>query len=176
MAFRIFTIPACNPDESLRELNEFLASHRVLEITKHFHGDASGGTWHFCASYTAQGRKAREEAAPQAPFGGVDYMKKLTEDQFVVFARLRDVRKDIAAEKAVKLFTIFTNRELAEMAKRRVKTIGDLRAIEGIGEKKAAAYGERFLAAIAELECEGLVAEPERETAAVGETPGKELF
>ena len=176
MPFRIFTIPASSPDGELKELNEFLASHRVLEVTKHFHGDASGGTWHFCAAYASQAKKPPEEAGEQVPFGGIDYKRVLTEEQFAVYSCLRDLRKEIAGERAVKLFTIFTNKQLAEMAKRRVRTIAELRAIGGIGEKKATAFGERFLATIAELEREGLVSGPDREVAVAAETSGKQLF
>jgi len=46
----------------------------------------------------------------------------------------------------VPVYTILTNEQLAEMARRNVSARADLAAINGIGEVKLEKYGARFLA------------------------------
>ena len=50
------------------------------------------------------------------------------------------------------MFTIFTNEQLAAISERRPQSIVQLREIDGIGEKKAAAYGEQFLDVVRQSE------------------------
>ena len=45
----------------------------------------------------------------------VDYKEILTPEQFAVFARLRELRKEIASREAVPVYTIFTNEQLSQM-------------------------------------------------------------
>ena len=45
-------------------------------------------------------------------------------------------------------YVIFHDATLAEMVRRRPATLAELGALSGIGERKLAAFGEQFLAAI----------------------------
>jgi superfamily II DNA helicase RecQ len=72
----------------------------------------------------------------------------LSEPDFAVYAQLREVRKRLAADEAVPVYAICTNRQLAEMAKNRVSTVADLKQIDGFGDAKTEKYGDPFLAAI----------------------------
>jgi superfamily II DNA helicase RecQ len=51
-----------------------------------------------------------------------------------VFAKLRDLRKEISQMDAVPVYAIFTNEQLAQMVETRVTSSAGLGAIDGIGE------------------------------------------
>jgi len=65
-----------------------------------------------------------------------------------VFRALRDLRKDIADERDVPAYVVFSDAVLRAMARELPRTPAQLRAISGVGEKKLADFGSRFLAAI----------------------------
>ncbi|MDP6507252.1 MAG: HRDC domain-containing protein, partial [Planctomycetota bacterium] len=80
----------------------------------------------------------------------IDYRDILNEADFGVFRRLRELRKQLAEAEGKPVYTIFTNAQLAEMAKRRTGTKAQLHEIEGVGEAKVEKYGEQFLKALKE--------------------------
>jgi ATP-dependent DNA helicase RecQ len=67
-----------------------------------------------------------------------------------LFAALRALRREIAAERDVPSYVVFSDAVLRAMARDVPRTPAQLRAISGVGEKKLADFGPRFLAAIAE--------------------------
>jgi ATP-dependent DNA helicase RecQ len=66
-----------------------------------------------------------------------------------LFEHLRQLRLSIAREEGVAAYIIFTDRTLIAMARERPLGLEAMRAIEGVGERKLAQYGETFLEAIA---------------------------
>jgi ATP-dependent DNA helicase RecQ len=67
-----------------------------------------------------------------------------------IFATLRALRREIASERDVPPYVVFSDAVLRAMAREVPRTPAQLRAISGVGEKKLADFGARFLAAIAE--------------------------
>ncbi|MFO0919706.1 MAG: DNA helicase RecQ [Planctomycetaceae bacterium] len=65
-----------------------------------------------------------------------------------LFEALRQLRRALATEKQVPPYVIFGDASLREMARSRPTTIADFRQIYGVGDRKAADYGEPFTAAI----------------------------
>ena len=65
-----------------------------------------------------------------------------------LFERLRGVRLEIARGRGVPPYVIFHDTTLREMARTRPATMGELRQLYGVGERKAADFGEAFLEAI----------------------------
>ncbi len=65
-----------------------------------------------------------------------------------LFAALRAVRKELADERDVPAYVIFSDAVLRAMAREVPTTLTQLRAISGVGDKKLADFGARFLAAI----------------------------
>jgi superfamily II DNA helicase RecQ len=51
--------------------------------------------------------------------GRIDYREILPSEDFLVFVKLRDLRKQMAQAEAAPVYTIFTNDQLAEMVRRR---------------------------------------------------------
>jgi ATP-dependent DNA helicase RecQ len=66
-----------------------------------------------------------------------------------VFRVLRDLRKELADERDVPAYVVFSDAVLRSMARELPRTAAQMRAISGVGEKKLADFGARFLAAIA---------------------------
>ena len=67
-----------------------------------------------------------------------------------VFERLKSLRRDLAAERGVPAYVVFSDATLLEMAAYKPRTLGQLAAISGVGPTKLARYGDAFLAALNE--------------------------
>ena len=67
-----------------------------------------------------------------------------------LFERLRDLRREIAAEQQVPAYVVFGDKSLADMASRKPSTREEFLEVHGVGEAKLERYGEVFLDAIAE--------------------------
>jgi len=65
-----------------------------------------------------------------------------------LFERLRDLRRQLAEEKSVPAYVVFGDASLRDMTRRRPSTLSEFLEVHGVGEKKAADYGELFLAVI----------------------------
>ncbi|MCH7751565.1 MAG: HRDC domain-containing protein, partial [Planctomycetes bacterium] len=66
-----------------------------------------------------------------------------------LFEELRELRKQLAEEKEVPAYIVFGDSALRDMARRRPSTQEGFLKTHGVGQKKWADYGSRFLAAIA---------------------------
>jgi len=84
--------------------------------------------------------KARKSRAVEAPDAAYD-----TD----LYGVLRSVRKELADERDVPAYIIFSDAVLRTMAREAPQTPAQLLAISGVGDKKLADFGARFLAAIA---------------------------
>ena len=151
MAFRIFTIPIRENGEGEAELNAFLGSHKVLSVDRRWVEQGANSFWSFCVDYLPHGSARTIEPPRQRSRVSIDYKEHLPPEQFAIFAKLRDLRKQIALAEAVPMYTIFTNEQLAKMVTERVRTKTALEKIEGIGEARAAKYGPRFLELLSQL-------------------------
>lgn len=140
MQYKFFTIPAFAPDEMKEELNRFLRSQTICSVKKELVVMESMAHWVFCVEY-AENTPPRRDAGRER----VDYKQVLSENDFVVFSRLRDLRRKLAESEGIPVYAICTNEQLAEMAKQRISSVDDLRRIPGIGEAKAEKYGEHFV-------------------------------
>ncbi len=67
-----------------------------------------------------------------------------------LFERLRDLRRQLAEEKSVPAYVVFGDASLRDMTRLRPSTLPEFLEVHGVGEKKAADYGELFLAVIGE--------------------------
>ncbi|WP_375464409.1 DNA helicase RecQ [uncultured Methylobacterium sp.] len=75
----------------------------------------------------------------------------LSEADEALFQHLRGLRATIARADNIAAFMVFPDRTLIEMAKGKPVDLYALRTVHGVGERKREAYGERFVAAIAEF-------------------------
>jgi ATP-dependent DNA helicase RecQ len=65
-----------------------------------------------------------------------------------LFAHLRDVRRELAQQRGVPAYVIFSDAALRDMARRRPTTPEEFLAVHGVGEAKLKQFGERFMAAV----------------------------
>ena len=142
MRISIFTIPVGSSPDLLDELNRFLASNKILEVDQHFYQSSKGGYWTFCVRYL---EKMNEPGSYSYGKKKTDYKNVLSERDFKKFSKLREFRKGIANEDAVPAYAVFTDAELAEIAKLDVFNEKMLLAVPGIGNKKMEKYGEILL-------------------------------
>ena len=141
MLVRFFAIPIQGGDEAAEELNQFLGAHRIVAIDRQFVEDGPDSVWALCVTYVQASNRPQT-----AKRGKIDYREVLSEPDFAVFAKLRALRKTLADKEGVPAYALFTNEQLAEMVQRRVRTVGALREIAGVGEARVDKYGEDFLA------------------------------
>jgi superfamily II DNA helicase RecQ len=76
----------------------------------------------------------------------VDYKDELEPEAFARFVELRKRRKAIAEAEGLPAFAVFTDKELAGIARFENPQRADLRSVQGIGAKKAERFGIRILA------------------------------
>ena len=147
MAYRIFVVPIRDEGATTAELNKFLRSHRVLSVDRRWVDQGSESFWSFCVDYL---ESSGGGLAPPGKNGGgranVDYREVLSPADFEVFARLRQVRKEIAQADAVPVYTVFTNDQLARMVQTRATTKAALEKVAGVGDARIEKYGARVLA------------------------------
>jgi superfamily II DNA helicase RecQ len=142
MQIRFFTIPIEMVDNHHDELNLFLRTHKVVELEKQLvqmHGHAC---WCFCISYLSQNQ------IENSPKEKVDYKRVLEPEIFEKFSRMREIRKTISVGEGVSAFMVFTDAELAEMAKLSDFNVNSIKTIKGIGDKKAEKYGTAIIEAL----------------------------
>ena len=65
-----------------------------------------------------------------------------------LFNVLRELRYNLAAQRQVPPYIIFSDATLRLFARERPSTLEDMRAIKGVGDKKLKDYGEQFLKVI----------------------------
>jgi ATP-dependent DNA helicase RecQ len=86
----------------------------------------------------ARGKRARADRAEALDAAGAG-----------LFERLRTLRRELADARDVPAYVIFSDAVLREMTRIVPRTLAQMRAIGGVGDKKLAEFGERFLEAIA---------------------------
>lgn len=144
MAYKVFRVLAYGCEESEETLNNFLGNHRILCVSKEFVNDGPDSFWSFCVDYLEQGSGNKNNGSGRRR-SKVDYKEILEPDEFTLFARLRDLRKELAQAEAVPVYAIFTNEQLAHIVQQRASTKESLRAISGLGDARIQKYGERVV-------------------------------
>ena len=144
MQFKIFTIPIIAEGRELEELNHFLRANKIVDIKKDLTTANGNSFWTFCVTYLPITCLADLERSGQGKQSKIDYKDVLDADTFARFSRMRQLRKQIAESEAIPAYAVFTDAELAEMAKLDVLDLAHILKIQGIGKKKAEKYGNAF--------------------------------
>lgn len=141
MQIHIFSIPTFENVKQIDEMNVFLRGHKIIDIEKQFVCNGPNEYWTFCIRYIEgvllpSSTERREK---------IDYRNVLDDATFQVFSKLRVVRKQIAETNAVPAYAVFTDEELAQIAKLTEISNENMLKIKGIGLKKVEKYGLQFL-------------------------------
>lgn len=141
MQVRTFVIPLLEPKTAEEELNKFLRSQRVITIDRQFCGAEIG--WAVLVQYM-DGESA---ANPDIGRGREtkDFSKILDPEVYERFSALRKIRAEIAKEKGYPPYLIYTNDELAILAKFSRLTPEVLSGIKDIPRRRIDDYGEEFI-------------------------------
>ncbi len=143
LQYKFFLINAKDSEENEDKLNLFLRSVRVVNVQREFFSRGDNVFWALSVEYmdvvgggqkTSYGRKQK-----------IDYRDVLSDTDFTIFSKLRELRKAIAESEGVPVYTIFTNDQLAEMVTRKITTKANMGDIVGIGEAKLEKYSDKFL-------------------------------
>lgn len=141
MEIQLFTMPLCPHPEQLEELNNFLRSHKVVDIRKEIAMVNGNSVWTFCITYL----RSSSLVGNLTKTTKVDYREVLDENAFKRFSVLRKIRKVLADEEAIPAYAVFTDAELAEMARQENLSSETMQAIQGIGKKKMDKYADRMI-------------------------------
>jgi superfamily II DNA helicase RecQ len=138
MQIRLFQFPL-PADPEMVELNQFLASHRVVSVHRETVVTSNGPLLLFVVQYlSAMPANSRPGGTGEA----IDYREVLNEHDFNVFCLLRNQRKQLADGDGTAVFKIFSNAHLAAMIQNRCLDLVSMRKIPGLSEAKLQKYGE----------------------------------
>jgi len=146
MHYQFFKVRALDPEQDTAALNAFLAANPVLEVTREFVADGGNSFWSLCVSVAATQAQISTAISKGGKRPAVDYRELLSPEVFSIYARLRALRNGMAKQQGIQPFAIFTNEQLANMARLSSPSREAIAAIEGIGEKRLAMYVDAFLA------------------------------
>ena len=146
--FRVFYVYGSSDAEGEEELNLFLRQRRVVNVARCYSEDQNGSFWTFCVEYISGVPVESSAGQGSGAKPRIDYRKELSDEDFQVFAALREWRNARSVATAAPAYTLFTNEQIAEIAKRRPKTIAELGKIAGIGQGKSASYGADVIAIV----------------------------
>ncbi len=142
MQIRVFTVPVSDSGSMQDDLNRFLRGKRVLEVCQHFVADGPNSQWCFLVKYLEGDVKAAADTAGR-PIR-IDYKDQLDPASFARFARLRAIRKTISEEDGIPAFAVFTDEQMAELAKQDLFSPETMKRVRGIGDGKTERYAARI--------------------------------
>lgn len=149
MQIKIFTIPVLDGASAEEEMNAFMRSHRVLEVSREFFTNENGTFFVFCVRYIEGKPLPLKTNAGSDNFSStkksVDYKEILSPECFAVFSNLRECRNQIAKDDAIPAYAVFTNEELSNFSNLIELNEQSMKTVEGVGEKKMEKYGKRML-------------------------------
>ena len=144
MQVKIFTIPIIAEEREVDDLNLFLRANRIVDIQKSLTSANGNSYWTFCVTYIQGTHPCESDKPTQSKQTRVDYKDVLDEQTFSRFSKMRQLRRQIAESEAIPAYAVFTDAELAEIAKLDVLDMAHILKIQGIGRKKAEKYGNAF--------------------------------
>ncbi len=149
MAFKFFTVPMQGMAGAEAELNAFLRSHKILSVDRRWVDQGPSSFWSLCIDYLENNASGYSGDRSGNSKGKIDYKEVLRPEEFTIYAKLRDLRKEIAQQEAVPVYTIFTNEQLAKMVQTRVHDQAELAKIDGVGGARLEKYGARVIELLA---------------------------
>lgn len=139
MQIKLITIPITAVADYNEEINAFLRGNKIIDIDKQLIQTSTGVYWCLFISYVEL------SVADKAGKEKIDYMHVLPPEEFARFSVLRKIRTEMAKKEGISAFVVFTDAELAEMAKMPQLSADKLTTIKGIGKAKADKYGIKLI-------------------------------
>jgi len=128
------------------ELQAFLEDKLVLAVHEHFFVHERTPTWALLVSYRAA--DAKRSARSQPARARRDWRAELPAADHPLFDALRSWRNETARRDGRPAYVLLTNQQVAEIARRRPRTLSALQEVEGIGPARVEALGKQILALV----------------------------
>ena len=132
MQYKFFVVPVDASEQVEEDLNKFLRSHRVLKTELHFVSEK--GYWVMSVEYLDQNPIA--EAPPQHRKEKTDFTVGMSEEEKERYELFKTIRRRLATEKSVPAYLIFTNEELAILARIPVLDAQSAKNVKGIAPSR----------------------------------------
>jgi len=149
LQYKFFRIPVISIDAWEEELNRFLRSVKVVHVQREFIDRGENSFWTLAIEYisTESGSWSGLESHKKER---TDYKNLLSSEDFSIYVKLREWRKNIASQEGVPVYVIFTNEQMAKIAEKRVLTLDDLGKIDGVGESRVSKYGRDVIRVVSD--------------------------
>jgi len=141
MPFKVFQYPLPLVGDTA-DLNQWLATHRVLSLKQYCVSLENTAVLVFVVETLEANATGQQN--PQAR-SRIDYKEVLSPEDFDIYSELRVLRKAIANEEGIPVYSVFSNAQLASMVLDRVGTLAAMGGIEQVGQARIDKYGAAFL-------------------------------
>lgn len=146
MGLKFWKIPARGCEQIEAELNAFLGAQRILSVDRRFVEAGENSFWALCIDYLDGATIASSRQSSHRRPGQIDYREVLSPEDFSRFSELRTLRKELATDNAVPVYSVMTNEQMARIVQEKITDRRALLKIPGLGEAKVAKYGDRIVA------------------------------
>ena len=143
LQLKAFTMPIHTDSTIESELNTFLKTHKVINIRKEFVNNPDNLCWCFLVEYVAE--EGNQTKTGKAVKNAVDYKEILSPEDFSVYAKIREWRKEVAEKNSIQLYAILNNEQMATIAQEKITTLDQLKQVPGIGEQRIKKYGKNIV-------------------------------
>ncbi|MCP4751202.1 MAG: hypothetical protein GY866_09930 [Proteobacteria bacterium] len=134
-------------------LESFLADKEISKIDHHFFEHHQKPFLTVVLQYEPAVKLRSVEPGKNAGAKSeADPKNLLTEAEWPLFETLRQWRNERAKQDGIPHYSVFKNQVLVDLVKKRPSTLAQLQTVSGIGQNKAAKYGESLLAMVAPKE------------------------
>ncbi len=120
MQVKFYVVPIRQSEQIEAEINTFLSSVRVINIQREFVAEAENSLWCLAVEYLPSNTDLTPATKKKSR---IDYREALSPEDFALFAKLRDWRKEMAGKESNPVYTICTNDQLAEIATQKITTL-----------------------------------------------------
>lgn len=141
MKYAFFWIPVTGSEEHANKLNQFLSSHAVITTNEQFVSDGSRTGWAFSVEYDHN----PASKLTKNRHSKIDYRDLLEPDDFSLFSKLRQWRKEISEEENIPAYAILTNQQLADIAQNKPESQTELSKVAHLGKARLEKYGEALI-------------------------------
>jgi superfamily II DNA helicase RecQ len=142
MQVKIFTIPIIGGESLNEEMNLFLRSKRVIQIENRLATQGDASFWTMYVKYLEENASSGFATSDKEK---IDHKAALDEASAKRFETLREIRKALCQAENIPAYTIFTNQQLAELAKIENLDLTKMKTVKGIGDKIIEKYGKHFV-------------------------------
>lgn len=136
MLYKTFIIPANSPAFAENSLNKFLQEHLIVSVTHEF--SQPNNSWNFLVEYLENNNQPSVKKK-------IDYINICTKEEFAVFSKIREWRKNLSIQNKIPPYVILTDQQIYEIIKRRICSKTALAEINGIGNEKIEKYGNAII-------------------------------